>query len=300
MKATPLSLLQVFVAVARRGSFTAGARELGVTTSAVSQSVRALEEHLGVVLLNRTTRAVALTDAGRRLLERGAPALGEATAAMREVSAQPGETIGRIRLTVPRSALAPIIVPVVPVFRERHPRVEVDVSVDERLVDIVTEGFDAGIRLTEAIERDMVQARLTDPFRFVVVAAPAYLERHGVPARPEALLEHDCIGIRLSTGDLYAWELERGKRTLRVPVRGTVATNDSALRVALAESGLGLAYVPELDVTEAVRAGRLVRVLDAYAAQVPGYFLYYPSRAQRSPALQLFVQTAREVLRVGR
>ena len=300
MKATSLSQLQVFVAVARRESFTAAARELGVTTSAVSQSVRALEDHLGIVLLTRTTRAVALTDAGRRLLERVEPALGEALAAMKEVAARPGETIGRIRLTVPRAALAPIVAPVLPVFRARHPQIEVDISVDERLVDIVTEGYDAGIRLTEAIERDMVQARLTEPFRFIVVAAPVYLERHRAPERPEDLLEHDCIGIRLSGGDLYAWELERGKRTLRVPVRGAIATNDSDLRVMLAEQGLGLAYVPEPVVADALRTGRLVRVLEGYAAQVPGFFLYYPSRARSSPALRLFVETAREIVRSGR
>jgi DNA-binding transcriptional LysR family regulator len=296
MKTSSVALLQTFVAVARRGSFGGAARELGVTTSAVSQSVKQLEAHLGVVLLARTTRSVSLTDAGRRLLERAGPALGEAVAALTEVSAQPGEVVGRVRLTVPRAAVPYVVTPVLPVFRARHPRVDVEVVVEDRLVDIVAEGFDAGVRLTEAIERDMVQVRLTEAFRFVVVGAPSYLEKRGAPQRPEDLLEHECIGLRLSsTGALYAWEFERGRRTWRVPVRGGLIASDGALRLTLARRGMGLAYVDEPSVAEAIRAGSLRCVLDAYAAHVPGFFLYYPSRAQRSPALRLFVETAREL-----
>ena len=267
-----------------------------VTTSAVSQAVKQLEARVGVTLLARTTRSVALTDAGRRLLERAAPGLDEALAAMTEVSAQPGEVVGRIRLSVPRAAVAHIIVAVVPVFRERHPRVDVEVVVEDRLVDLVAEGYDAGVRLIEAIERDMVQVRLTEPFRFLVVAAPRYLAARGAPERPEDLLHHECIGLRLpSTGALYAWEFERGRRTWRVPVRGGVVTNDGSLRRSLAEQGVGLAYVDELAAADALATGRRVPVLEAYAARVPGFFLYYPSRAQSSPALRLFVETAREI-----
>jgi DNA-binding transcriptional LysR family regulator len=189
-----------------------------------------------------------------------------------------------------------IITPVVPTFRERHPRIEVEVVVEERFVDIVAEGYDAGVRLSEAIERDMVQVRLTDAFRLVVVGAPGYLERHGIPQRPEDLLSHECITFRSqTTGAFYAWELERGRRNWRVPVRGGMVTNDSQLRVSLAEQGLGLAYVVEPLVAEQLRAGRLQRVLEAYAPTVPGFFLYFPSRAQRSPALRLFVDAAREL-----
>jgi DNA-binding transcriptional LysR family regulator len=296
MKTSPLTQLQVFVAVARLRSFGGAARELGVTTSAVSQTVKQLEEQLGVVLLARTTRSVALTDVGRRLLESAGPALGQALAALTEVSAQPGETVGRLRLTVPRAAVPYVIAPVLPTFRTRHPRVEVEVVVEERFVDIVAEGYDAGVRLSEAIERDMVQVRLTDPFRFVVVGAPSYLARHGTPARPEDLLRHECITFRsLSSGALYAWELERRQRNWRVPVRGGLVSNDSQLWVSMAEQGVCLAYVFEPMVTEQLREGRLKLVLEAYAPTVPGFFLYYPSRAQRSPALRLFVDTAREL-----
>lgn len=264
--------------------------------SAVSQAVRLLEGRLRVVLLARTTRSVALTDSGRRLLDAAGPGLGQALAALEEVSAQPGETVGRVRLSVPRAAVPFVIDPVLPTFRKRHPRIEVEVAVQERLVDIVAEDFDAGVRESEAIERDMVQVRLTGPFRYVVVGAPEYLARAGVPERPEDLLRHDCISFRSqTTGALYAWELERGRKTWRVPVRGGVVTNDGTLAVSMAELGLGLAYAFEPMVLHPIRAGRLRRVLEPYAAGAPGYFIYFPSRAQRSGPLRLFIEVAREL-----
>ena len=163
-------------------------------------------------------------------------------------------------------------------------------------MDIVAEGFDAGVRLSDVIERDMVQVRLTDPFRFVVVGAPAYLARRGTPERPGDLLRHDCITFRSqTTGALYAWELERGRRTWRVPVRGGVVSNDGPLGASLAEWGLGLAYAFEPMVTEQLRVGRLQIVLERYAPTVPGYFIYFPSRAQRSGPLRLFIDAAREL-----
>lgn len=298
VKAALLPQLQVFLAVARHRSFSGAAREMGVSTSAVSQAVRQLEAALRVVLLTRTTRSVSTTDAGRRLLESAGPALAQASAALADVSARPGEAVGRLRLTVPRIALARVLLPVIPELRRRHPRIELEVTVDDRFVDIVAEGYDAGVRLSEAIERDMVQLRLTGAFRFVVVGAPSYLERHGTPARPEDLLRHECITFRSSIGGaLYAWELERGRRSWRVAVRGgIVVTGDTELTLTLAERGLGLAYVAEPDIEAAVREGRLEVVLDAYAPTVPGFYLYHPSRAQSSPALKLFVEVARDVL----
>jgi DNA-binding transcriptional LysR family regulator len=294
MKTVLLPQLHVFLAVARLKSFRGAARELGVSTAAVSKSVRQLEEQLRVVLLTRTTRSVALTEAGRRLVEDAGPGLGQALAALQGVSAQPGEAVGRLRLSVPRAAVPFVITPVLPTFRARHPRVEVDIVIEDRLVDVVAEGYDAGVRLSEFLERDMVQVRLTNPFRFVVVGAPSYLARHGTPERPEDLLRHECITLRSqTTGTPYAWELERGRRNWRVPVRGGVATNDEQTSVALAAEGLGLAYAFEPAVQEHLRSGRLVRVLEAYAPTVPGFFLYYPSRAQRSGPLRLFVETAK-------
>lgn len=299
MNNIPFPQLQAFLSVARAGNFSKAARELGVSRSAVSQAIRQLEEQLHVVLVARTTRSVALTAAGKRLVEGAGPALTQVTTAISEVSAQPGEAVGTLRLTVLRAALPFTIDPVLPTFRERHPRVTVDVTVDDRLVDIVAGGYDAGVREGSIIERDMVRIRLTDPFRFVVVGAPEYLAKHGTPQRPEDLLGHECITFRLpSTGALYAWELERGKKSWRVPVQGGVTTNDGLHCVAIARLGLGLAYTPEPFVLEELRRGRLKRVLEPYAPAVAGYFLYYPSRAQRSNALRLFIETAKELARV--
>ena len=289
-----LPQLHVFLTVARHRGFTAAARELGVSVAAVSQSVRQLEGQLEVVLFTRTTRSVALTDAGRSLAERAGPGLGQAVEALRHVGAPSGEAVGRLKLSVPEVAMPLVIEPVLPTFRARHPRVEVEVVAENRFVDIVAEGYDAGIRLHEALDRDMVQVRLTEPFRFVVVGAPAYLQKHGIPERPEDLLRHECFTLRHpTTGSLFAWELERGKRSWRVPVRGSIVTNNGKLALAMVEKGLGLAYVIEPMVKDALRAGRLVRVLEPYAPKVPGFFLYFPSRAQRSRPLQFFIEVAK-------
>ncbi len=296
MAFTPLNALNSFIAVARRRSFAAAARELGVSTSALSQSVRQLEARLGVTLLTRTSRTVALTDAGQRLLENAGPAVEQALESLKTVSARPGEVTGRVRLSVPSAAVALVVARLLPRFIERHPKVEVEVQVENRLVNIVAEGLDAGIRLTEAIERDMVQVRLTDPGRFVVAAAPSYLARRGTPQKPPDLLQHDCICIRTSAGGArYAWELERGRKAWRVPVQGSVTTNDTELMRLLAEEGVGLLYAFEPMIADELRRGSLRLVLEQYAAAVPGFFLYFPSRAQVSPALRAFVDVAREV-----
>jgi DNA-binding transcriptional LysR family regulator len=296
MNPVPFVQLQAFLGVARHQSFSRAARELGVSRSAVSQAVRQLEELLRVVLLARTTRSVSLTDAGRRLVDGAGPSLGRVAAVLAEVSASPGETVGRLRLNVPRAAVPFVIDPVLPTFRARHPRVDVEVVVEERLVDIVAEGYDAGVRLSESIERDMVQVRVTDPFRFVVVGAPRYFERHGTPERPEDLLRHECITFRSqTTGALYAWELERGRRSWRVPVRGGVVSSDAHLNASLAEQGLGLSYAFEPMVRERLRDGRLEVVLERYAPTVPGFFLYFPSVARRSAPLRLFVEAVKDL-----
>jgi DNA-binding transcriptional LysR family regulator len=297
MNATPLSRLHIFLAVARLRSFSSAARELGISRSAASQAVRQLEEQLRVVLLSRTTRSVSPTDAGKRLLEAAGPALGQVLAALANASAQPGEVVGRLRLSAPGMAVPFVINPVLPTFRARHPRVDVEVVIEDRFVDIVAEGYDAGVRLSEAIERDMVQVRLTDAFRFVVVGSPSYLDRHGTPQKPEDLLRHECLTFRSqSTGTLYAWELERGRKTWRVPVRGGIVVNGyGQVLVSLAESGAGLTYAFEPGVKELLRTGRLKIVLEAYAPSVPGFFLYFPSRAQRSEPLRMFVDAAREL-----
>ena len=221
----------------------------------------------------------------------------QALESLKTVSARPGEVTGRVRLSVPTGAVPLVLARLLPRFVELHPKVEVEVYVENRFVNVVAEGFDAGIRLTEAIERDMVQVRLTEPGRFVVAAAPSYLDRRGTPQKPRDLLEHDCICIRSSSsGARYAWELERGKKTWRVPVQGSVTTNDPELMRLLAVAGVGLLYTFEQQIADELRRGSLRLVLEPYAAAVPGFFLYFPSRAQVSPALRAFVSVAREAV----
>jgi DNA-binding transcriptional LysR family regulator len=296
MAFTPLNALNAFIAVARRRSFAAAARDLGVSTSALSQSVRQLEGRLNVSLLTRTSRNVALTDAGQRLLENAGPAVEQALESLKTITAKPGEITGRVRLTVPAIAISLILGRLIPAFVRRYPKVELDVRVEDRFVNIVAEGLDAGIRLIEAIDRDMVQVRLSPAERVVVAAAPSYLERRGVPQKPEDLLQHDCICVRwASSGPSWAWELERGKKTWRVPVTGPVTTNDSELMRVLAVSGVGLVYTMESNLSDDLARGRLRVVLEPYAPRVPGMFLYFPSGAQVSPALRAFVGVAREM-----
>ncbi|WP_434388355.1 LysR family transcriptional regulator [Melittangium boletus] len=295
MNTLPYPQLQAFLAVARSRSFSGAARDLGVSRSAVSQSVRQLEEHLRVVLVARTTRSVSLTEAGRRLAESAGPAVEQTRAALAEVSAKPGEVVGRVRITVARAAFPFVLKPVLPRFRARHPNIEVECIFSDQRVDIVAQGFDAGIRMSEYVERDMVSVRLTEPFRFIIVGAPSYLDTHGTPQRPEDLLHHECLTFRSdTTGSLYAWELERGRKTWRIPVRGGVVANDGLILMEWAEQGLGLGYAFEPLVAEQLRTGRLRHVLQPYSAAVPGFFLYYPSRAQRSAPLRLFVEAVRE------
>lgn len=297
MSFTPLNALSSFLAVARRRSFAGAARELGVSTSALSQSVRQLESRLGVALLTRTSRTVALTEPGQRLLEDAGPAVEQALESLKTVSARPGEVTGRVRLSVPSAAVPLVLARLLPVFARRHPEVEVEVYVENRFVNMVAEGLDAGIRLSEAIERDMVQVRLTEAGRFVVAGAPSYLDVRGIPQQPRDLLDHACICIRSATsGARYAWELERGRKSWRVPVQGPVTTNDPELMRSLAIAGVGLVYAFEPQIAEDLRRGSLRLVLEPYAAAVPGFFLYFPSRAQVSPALRAFVRTAREVM----
>ncbi|PZR14923.1 MAG: LysR family transcriptional regulator [Archangium gephyra] len=298
MAVTPLNSLNAFVAVARKLSYAAAARELGVSTSALSQSVRQLEQRVGLPLLQRTSRSVALTDAGQRLLQNAGPAIDQALDSLKTVTAEPGEVSGRIRMTVPGMATELVLNKLVPPFVRKFPKVELEIRVEGRLIDAVAEGYDAGIRLIEAIDRDMVHVRLSPAARFVVAASPAYLERNGTPQKPEDLLQHECIGMRTAIDrPLYAWELERGKKTWRVPVRGSIVSNDPVFMRSLAVSGVGLIYSFEPSIEAELSSGKLRLVLESYAAEVPGLFLYFPSRAQVSPALKAFVEFARDEMK---
>jgi len=301
MAFTSLNALHAFIVVARRLSYAAAARDLGVSTSALSQSVRQLEERLGVTLLTRTSRSVALTDAGHRLLENAGPGVDQALESLKSVRAERGEVTGRVRLSVPSASVSTVLANLLPRFLARYPKVNLEVHVDDRLVNTVAGEFDAGIRLIESIDRDMVHIRLWGPTRLVVVGAPSYFGRKGVPQKPQDLLRHDCICVRrVPSGEPWAWELVRGKKTYRVPVRGSVTTNDAELMRAMAVAGVGLFYSLESRVANDLTSGRLRIVLEPYAPEVPGLYLYFPKRSQVSPALKAFVAVAREEIKADR
>ena len=292
-----LPQLSMFVAVARHRSFSAAARELGISVSAVSQSVRQLERTLQVPLLQRTTRAVSPTEAGLKLVEVAAAPLKQAIDAMGAALTRPGEVTGSLRLLISQGAIPWVLEPVVPVLRRRYPRVQLEVVVGHTVTDFVAEGFDATFEVPEVIARDTVRLRLLPPFRFLVVGAPSYFAKHGTPKRPEDLLSHECLGFRWPAGTaLYPWELQRGRRTWRVPVRGSLVSNSYEFMLRMAEKGLGLAYVAELSVGRQLDRGTLVTALESYAPTEEGLFLCTSSRTRRSPALEKFVEVTKEVL----
>ncbi|KYF93254.1 transcriptional regulator [Sorangium cellulosum] len=288
--------LTVFLTVARRRSFRAAAAELGVTAGAVSQSIQALERRVGLPLFARTTRRVGLTEAGEKLLERLAPAASEIGAALEALGELRERPAGLLRLTVPRMAVPFVIEPVLPRFRRAHPGVDVEISVDNTFVDLAETGFDAGVRIGEALAKDMIAVRLTDDLRWIVVGAPAYFAARGRPEVPEDLLAHACIRYRFQSAALYRWEFARDGREIAVDVPGAITVNDGDLALSLAREGLGLAYTADAFVAEDLARGTLATALDAYAPAGPGLFLYFPARAQTQAKLRAFIDTALAVL----
>ncbi|MBL8952324.1 MAG: LysR family transcriptional regulator, partial [Myxococcaceae bacterium] len=273
--------------------------ELDVSPSAVSQAVRALEAELGLPLLSRTTRSVAPTEAGARLLAAASPALRQLKAALESAAPGPDVVAGKLRLNVPSLALRTALPRLLREFHRRHPRVALEVVSEDQLVDIVADGFDAGVRLSEAVEQDMVAVQIWPPFAFGPYGSPTYLEAHGTPKHPRELKGHACIAFRSpTTGKRYHWELERGGRSWRVAIDGPLLTNGEPVMVAGAVEGLGLAYLAEPTAAPYVKSGQLTKVLGAYHARVPGLFLYFPSRSQMSPPLKALVEVAR-TLRKG-
>lgn len=289
-----LAQLPALIAVADHRSFTAAARALGVSTSAVSQTIARLEASLATPLVVRTTRSVNLSDAGARLVGELRPALA-ATAAALHGTRQPSRAVtGLLRLNVPRLAIYVVGGRLVPAYLRGHPEVAVEVMVEDRNADIVAEGFDAGVRLHEAVARDMISVRLTSQIRFVVVGAPSYFAARGIPASPRELVDHACLGWRsMTTGRLYAWEFERRGKKLEVAVTGPLITNDIDVMRDLACAGIGLAYISEDQAAADLAAGRLMRVLDAYLPPIAGLYLYYPRASRAVPRLAAFVASAR-------
>jgi DNA-binding transcriptional LysR family regulator len=283
-----------FVAVARAGSFTKAAAKLGVSQSALSQTIRNLEARLGLRLLMRTTRSVSPTDAGERLLEAVGPRLEEIEAELAALSALRDKPAGTVRIASSEHAADLILWPVVHKLLPRYPDITVEIIVDNGLTDIVGERLDAGVRLGEQVAKDMVAVRIGPDLRMAVVAAPGYFEGRTRPQTPQDLTSHQCINLRLPTaGGLYAWEFEKNGRELRVRVEGQLAFNTATMNVKAAVAGHGLAFVPEDRVREHINAGRLVRVLADWCPPFAGFHLYYPSRRQPTPAFAVLVDALR-------
>ena len=288
-----LADLTAFVAVARHQSFRAAADAMGVSRSSLSHALRGLERDLGVRLLHRTTRSVATTDAGARLLLRLAPTLRDLDDMLAAVSDDGEGPTGALRINANEAAARWLLRHVAPGFLERHPRVTLDLMSEGRLVDIVAEGFDAGVRLHEAVPQDMIAVSFGGETRFLAVAAPAYLSRYGEPRSPEELRRHRCIRQRLPSGKPYRWEFARGSDELAIDVPGVLTLDHNGLMVEAALEGLGVAFVPEPWALSALKEGRLRAVLEDWSPALRGLSLYYPGHRHVPPALRAFIDELR-------
>ncbi len=294
MARTDLNQLTWFQAVAEERSFTKAAAKLGVAQSTLSHTIKQLEAGMGIRLLTRTTRNVATTAAGERLLQTIAPRIGEIEDEIAALMAFREKPSGTIRLTLSDHALESVVWPKLKPVLSAYPDINVELILDSTFRNIVEEGFDAGVRLGESVEKDMVAVRIGPDWRLVAVASPDYLAVHGVPEHPQDLIRHVCINMRHETaGGLYAWEFEKDGQALRVRVNGQLTFNNSYAMIDAAVNGYGIAYVPENIVERHIASGSLVQVLDDWSPFFDGYFLYYPSRRQNLPAFKVIVDALR-------
>jgi len=285
--------LIAFAAVSEERSFTRAARRLHVSPSAVSQAVRRLEQRVGVSLLTRTSRSVQVTDAGARLLARAIPALSELSSTFEVASEEASAVTGTLRITCPTLA-SPLLPSIIERYLAANPAARVEVSVDDRIADLVEDGYDVGVRLEESIPSEMVAVRISEPFRFVVVASPRYLKACGAPKTLRDLAKHSCIGLRLPTAEtIYRWELERRGRVVRVDMPYRLVVDGMRFAALAAKGGLGLAYVDEPWVADDLARGQLRVVLPQFAAHASGLYFYYPQVSRRSPRVRALVEAAR-------
>ena len=289
MKRNGLSELNAVVAVARLSSFRKAAAELGISPSAISQTVAGLETDLGMRLFHRTTRSVALTQAGQDFLDRISPALRELDAAMDSTNAYRDKPSGSLRINLSEGAARMILVPIVGEFLRRYPEMSVELVTEGRLVDIVKAGFDAGIRFTENVPQDMIAVPCGPRLRHAVVASPAYLAGRKVPQHPDELKEHDCIRARMASGMRYHWEFERKGEICSIDVPGKLTLDNQTLIVRAAVNSLGVGYVADWAVAHHIASGRLVRMLDEWTPEMPGLSLYYAGHRHVPAGLRAFV-----------
>ncbi|MBO9123394.1 MULTISPECIES: LysR family transcriptional regulator [unclassified Rhizobium] len=289
MKRVRSTDLAIFLAIANHRSFRKAAVELAVTPSALSHALRAIEERLEVRLVNRTTRGVALTEAGERLFDRIRPAFLDIDAALDDLDTFRGQPYGKLRINTPRAAAKLVLLPIASRFLKAHPSVEVDIVIDDALVDMVSSGFDAGIRFGESIAADMIAVPIGPRHSFAVVGTPGYFEGRGRPQTPHDLKDHVCIRFRFAGGAFYHWEFERGGIELEIEVRGPLTLGDQDIMRDAVLQGDGLGYLFEDQVRDEIETGKLVRVLEDWCPYYPGFFLYYPSRRQLPTALRAFI-----------
>jgi DNA-binding transcriptional LysR family regulator len=287
--------LTAFAAIAAHRSFRRAADELGLSPSTLSHIIRTLEQNIGVRLLHRTTRSVAPTEAGERLLARLTPVLRDLDLALAEVDAFRARPSGMLRINASDIAARLLLTTAVPMFLKRYPEMRLDLVTDGRLIDIVAEGFDAGIRLGEAVPQDMIAVPFGGPTRFLAVAAPGYLAQHPAPRTPDDLKNHACIRFRLTSGKLYRWEFAKHGQELSVDVAGALTLDHVELMAEAAADGLGIAYLPERTARRFVKAGRLVPLLDDWCPEIPGLFLYYPGHRHVPPGLRAFIDVLKEI-----
>ena len=293
-----LTHFPVVLAVARRGGFAAAAAELGMSPSTVSHAVKTVEDRLGMPLFARTTRSVSLTEAGNTFVAVIGPALTDIQEVVEHIRADKGKVTGLLRLNVPRVALPMAITAVIAQMTWRHPELTIEITSEDGLVDIVANGYDAGVRLGEMIGEDMVAIRLTPPFKAIMVAAPEYLAAKGEPKSIAQLRQHNCIGFRLlASGGVYAWELRENGADVTAHVHGTTRVTDPLYARELALAGVGIAYVFEPLVRADIREKRLRWIIPDAAIEEPGLFLYFPRRASDAPKLRAFITVARDVLK---
>ncbi|WP_320188811.1 LysR family transcriptional regulator [Agrobacterium rosae] len=286
--------LVAFVMVAREESFTKAAVKLGVSQSALSQTVRGLEERLGLRLLTRTTRRVSPTAAGERLLQTAGPRFEEIQAELTALTEMRDKPAGTVRITAGEHAAISVLAPALDKFLPDNPDVKVEITVDYGLTDIVAERYDAGVRLGEQVAKDMIAIRIGPEMRMAVVGAPSYFRQNPWPEKPEDLTGHNCIQIRMPThGNILSWEFEKDGHELRVKAEGQLVFNNIAMRLEAVKRGLGLAYMPDDLVADEIASGELIRVLEDWCAPFPGYHLYYPNRRHTSPAFALVIDALR-------
>lgn len=293
METNDLNTLAAFLVVAEERSFTRAGKRLGVSPSAMSHAMRGLEENMGVRLLSRTTRSVAPTEAGERLIVRLRPALTDVQDAVDELSGLRDKPAGRVRLLIPRLAGTTVLGPKLAKFTRDYPDVVLDITADDSRLDIVAGGFDAGIHFGEYIQKDMIAVRVSKDHRAAIVGAPAYFKSHTKPKTPHDLLRHRCINFRHGTAGVYRWEFDKGKKSLSVAVSGPLIVDDVETVVRAAIDGIGLAFVSDERVIQQLESGELIRVLEDWCQPFPGFFLYYPSRRQQPAALSALINTLR-------